>query len=329
MKKLLRNIALLLAPIMLYYFIFLTFEPNNYFGLRSTTPSGAVFGAVQEYRTNPTSAIILGDSRLAHIDMSLVRSEWGDDISNLAFMGASLQEELDMLDWMLEENPAINTVVLELSFYLLNAGYNSNRMESIRESMFNPFLYLTNFSYNLEALQNAYLWGTSLWLQATGQPYTPFVMGGGDTETMDPADYVWVDYTLPHSGETVSLRETVATHLDNIQPYLQSWSLNETQLTRLLTTIDECTAAGIRVVIVLPPIHPALREYALQPYGIEQAMLPVIAALQASPAEVYDYEFTAVPVYTEDMYYDTLHLDYNRGLPVFTQELFAALAAGS
>ncbi len=311
MAKIIRNIALLLVPVALYYCIFLAFEPNNYFGLRSTTPSGAVFGAIRAYEKNPTDAIIIGDSRLAHLDMEAVDEISGKDFSNLAFSGASLKESLDELDWILARYPDIDTVVFGLSFYTLNAKYAQDRFHSIEMGLANPAAYMTNLGYNVESLFN-------LTVALKDEP-----LWGGEAETQDPSTYEYVDYTDPVTGETVRLRDKIVDYMSYIDNYAANWAPNDEQFDRLLEKIGECAAKGVDFTVVFTPVHGAMVQYEMARYGIDEAMLPYIARLQESPADVYDYELTGRLDFADDMFYDGFHLDYERGLPAFEREFFA------
>ncbi len=317
MKKLLRNTALLMLPILCYYIIFLAFEPNNYFGLRQVTPTGAVFGSLRAYEKNPTEGILLGDSRLANIeDMGVLSDVTGREYTNLAFGGASLQESLDELDYLLHRYPEIEDVVFELSFYTLNEGHDANRFDFIELALYNPFVYMTNLSYNLEAMQNFVFWMQGIPLY------------GGAQETRDPETDVMQSWQAPN-GETVTIREDVRAHLENVIESTQGWQVDKSdsgELKRLLDTIERCEQEGIRFVVVLPPVHDAAFSHVIEENGIEQEMHSVIQALQESGAVVLDYEITNRPNYTEQHWYDSLHLDHVHGLPQWTQELAEDLA---
>ncbi len=314
MKKIIRNIALLMAPIALYYCIFLAFEPNNYFGLRSVTPSGAVFGAIRSYEKNPTRAVILGDSRLAHLNMDTVDETTGRDFSNLAFSGASLKESLDELEWLLAHYPDIDEVVFGFSFHTLNARNAADRFHSIETGLYNPFAYLTNLGYNLESLFNL-----TVWLRGE-------TLFGGEGETQDPATYQYVPFTDPATGETVQLRDKIVAHIGYVDPAMRQWAPNDEQFDRLLAFIDRFEREGKRFIVVFPPMDDAFLEHVMKAYDIDDKMPPYIERLRASGAEVYDYELTGRPDFAEDMFYDGFHLDYRRGLPAWTKLFFGAIA---
>ncbi|MDL2325019.1 hypothetical protein LJC61_07750 [Ruminococcaceae bacterium OttesenSCG-928-A16] len=313
MKKLLRNIALLLLPILLYYGIFIMFEPNNYFGLHKAAAGTDIMAALRNYEDAPTDALILGDSRLAKFDMQLVGSIANREYANLAYGGASLNEQLDILDWAREQNPQLKQVVFMLSFYNLNQAYAHNRM--VIDALNNPFVYLTNLGYNINML-------TELAYTITGVPT------GGDGETMNPTDYTYVDFTVPATGQTVTIRQKIASHLGDINERCQNWALNTGELQRLLQTIDDCQQQGIEFIIVMPPAHPDTFLYVVNPYGINGPMQTVLAQLKQSPALLLNYEFEPLHPLRDDQFYDCFHLDMKRGLPQWTEELFTDIQNG-
>ena len=102
MKNILKKLALLAIPVLLWLAFFITFEPNNYFGLKASATSSQPVARVRAYQQDPGTNLILGDSRLAHFDMGLVDSLSGQSWQNLAFGGASLKETLDLADYLLD-----------------------------------------------------------------------------------------------------------------------------------------------------------------------------------------------------------------------------------
>lgn len=310
MKKILRNIVLLLLPIVLYYTVFIIFEPNNYFGLWQKASGTDIMASLRAYQSAPQDHIILGDSRTAQLDAEIQRSISGVSYANLSYGGASLEEQLDLLDWARQTNPNLQTVVFSLSFYTLNKGYTHNR--NVIMAVNNPLVYLTNLGYNINMF-------TNLLDYVTGREI------GAAAETMPIEDFTYVEYTIPITGEVVQMRKKVAEHMVNLTAKAANWQLNEEGLTRLLQSIDECTARGIEFILVLPPAHPDVIEHLVRPYGIEAPMLDVLERLHASPALVLDYELTNRPDLRDDQFFDGFHLDTVRGIPAFTQLLFTAI----
>ena len=99
MKKILRNIALLLLPILLYYIVFIAFEPNNYFGIRQEPLGGTdIIARMRIFQREPENALVVGDSRVAKLNMDVFEQTLGKPYFNLTYGGSSLTESLDILE---------------------------------------------------------------------------------------------------------------------------------------------------------------------------------------------------------------------------------------
>ena len=105
MRNILKKLALLLVPVAAYFAVFIAFEPNNYFGLHKVTDSESSISRLKTFQREKGSRVIIGDSRLAHFDLDLAGQASGKTWQSLAFGGASLKENNDLLEWVLKENP--------------------------------------------------------------------------------------------------------------------------------------------------------------------------------------------------------------------------------
>ena len=158
MKKIIAVLALLCAPILVYFGVFLYFEPYDYFGLKGgAVQEDSYITRVRSYLNSPQDAILLGDSRMAHFDMAEVERLTGRPWANLAFGGASMAESIDLFYLAAEENPGLDTCYFEVSFYTLRTGDERNRMEHIRTLVENPLAYLFNFDCNADMLNELLL----------------------------------------------------------------------------------------------------------------------------------------------------------------------------
>ena len=106
MKNILKKLALLCIPVVVWFVFFAAFEPNNYFGVKASATSSQPVARVRAYQQEPGTNLILGDSRLAHFDMARVEQVSGKAWQNLAFGGASLKETLDLADYVLDSGIA-------------------------------------------------------------------------------------------------------------------------------------------------------------------------------------------------------------------------------
>lgn len=310
MKHILKRLALVLLPVYVWLAFFVAFEPNNYFGLKAAAGSSQPVARVRAYQKQPGRNLILGDSRLAHLDEALIAEVCGEEWQNLAFGGASLRETLDLAQYILDSGAPVDRMVLGVSFYVLNAGYDTDRFAALEETLKNPLAYCLNLEYNVNALT-----GFQNWLLHT--PDT------AETGEWGPQDYFDAD------GAPIPVHRILYDYIDLISPRCKDWTLNEQQLERIAHLAGQCRARGIRLALVLPPMAGIVREQVGVPFGIEAEMeSAVLPQLRAWAAEygfaLLDYEWGGSCITDDDIqFYDGFHLDEAHGLPQWTRQLFA------
>lgn len=327
MKNICKKLALLAVPVLLYLAFFIAFEPNNYFGLKSAAGSTQPVARVKAYRADPGTHLILGDSRLAHFDLALANEASGKQWQNLAFGGASLRETIDLANYILDSGNPTEEILLGLSFYTLNAGYDTDRMSALEDTLNNPLAYIFNLEYNVNALT-----GFSNWLvwakgRLTGTVTTTWAEAQVEHETGDwgPADYLGDD------GEALTLHYKLAVYPATIAPKCAGWAVNEEMLDALEALAARCAAEGVTLTIVLPPMADNVLTEVCDVYGITAGMQPVLERLSGWQAAygtaVLDYEWADRPAFDDDkQFFDGFHLDTTYGLPQWTGQLFGALA---
>ena len=312
MKHILKNLALLAIPVLVWLAVFIAFEPNNYFGLKSSAGSSQPVARVRAYQQDPGTNLILGDSRLAHFDMELVDEVSGQTWQNLSFGGASLKETLDLADYVLASGHPVDRLLVGLSFYTLNEGYNTDRFAQLEETLENPLAYCLNLEYNVNAL-------TVLMDTLRGTP-----------DTIESGDWVESDY-LAEDGTLLPLHRKLYDYPATITPKCRDWSLNTEQLDRLHQLGETCADRGVALIVVLPPMADNVRTQVCDEFGISDAMenevLPTLRAWSAEGAfTLLDYEWGANCITDDDtQFYDGFHLDERYGLPDWTVELFTDL----
>lgn len=312
MKSILRRLALLLAPVYVWLALFIAFEPNNYFGLKSAATSSQPVARVRAYQQEPGQNLILGDSRFAHFDMALVEELSGRAWQNLAFGGASLKETLDLADYVLDSGNGVQSLLVEVSFYTLNTHYNTDRFAALEDTLSNPLAYCLNLEYNVNAL-------TVMMDTIKGTP-----------DTIESGDWVAADY-FDADGSPIPLHQRLYEYPVLITPKCENWALNAEQFARLETLAARCQAEAVQLAVVLPPMADNVRTEVCQPYGIEDAMRGEVLPQLRAWSEQYgfvllDYEWGGSCITDDDtQFFDGFHLDEKYGLPDWTQQLFADL----
>lgn len=316
MKSICKKLALLAVPVVVWFAFFVAFEPNNYFGLKASSSSSQPVARVRAYQQSPGRNLILGDSRLAHFDMDLVEEASGESWQNLAFGGASLKETLDLADYVLDSGNTVDTLLVELSFYTLNANYNTDRFAALEQTLQNPLAYCFNLEYNVNAL-------TVAMDTLKGTP-----------DTIESGDWVESDY-LADDGTVLPLHRKLYDYPATITPRCENWTLNAGQLARLHTLADRCAAEGVRLIVVLPPMAEIVRTEVCDVYGITAAMQDVVLPQLRSWADsgaftLLDYEWGGSCITDDDtQFYDGFHLDEKYGLPDWTRQLFGDILAST
>lgn len=311
MKFILKKAALLLVPVLLWFAFFVAFEPNNYFGLKRAASSTQPVARVRAYQQAPADRLILGDSRLAHFDMDLVAELSGQSWQNLAFGGASLKETLDLANFILDSGNQVDEILLELSFYTLNANYNTDRFAALEETLANPLAYCFNLEYNVNALT----------------VFTDTLRGTPDT--VESGDWAAADY-LAEDGSTLPLHRKLYDYPAVITPKCQNWALSG-DFAGVEALAARCQAAGVRLAVVLPPMADNVLTEVCDVYGITGAMqADVLPTLRTWAAQydftLLDYEWTNRPDLDDDtQFFDGFHLDEKYGLPGWTATLFTDL----
>lgn len=313
MKNILKKMALLAIPVVLWFAFFLAFEPNNYFGLKASATSSQPVARVRAYQQAPGENLILGDSRLAHFDMALVDDLTGQTWQNLAFGGASLKETLDLADYVLDSGNPVDTMLVEVSFYTLNAGYNTDRFAALEKTLNNPLAYCFNLEYNVNAL-------TVAMDTLRGTP-----------DTIESGDWVESDY-LADDGTILPLHRKLYDYTTTITPRCKSWALNTDQFERLRALAERCQAEGVRLAVVLPPMAGNVRTEVCDEFGITDVMQDTVLPALGEWAGEYgftllDYEWGGSVITDDDtQFFDGFHLDEKYGLPEWTEELFNDIA---
>ena len=314
MLHILKRLALLLTPVYLWLAFFVAFEPNNYFGLKADTDSSQPVARVRAYQQEPGSRLIIGDSRLAHFDMDLVAEVSGQEWQNLAFGGASLRESLDLADFVLDSGNEVEEILFELSFYTVNANYDTDRFSALEETLNNPLAYCLNLEYNVNAL--------TMFLNTVNN--TPDTIESGD---WGPADY------FDEEGNAIPVHWKLYQYPSLIDSKCSSWSVNEEELLRLGDLARRCSDEGVKLTIVLPPMAEIVRTEVCEKYAIDEKMQEDVLPLLQEWSGQYgctalDYEWGGSCITDDDtQFFDGFHLDEKYGLPDWTRQLFTEMGA--
>ena len=300
-SRMLKKLLLFTAPFIILFAIFFCFEPYDYFAL-SKKP---------QYQTEPLSAmrlvmmkkpgrVILGDSRMANLDVDYIHELSGIEYAKLAWGGAQIGESIDMF-WFAAEHCDLEQVIFGINFYTSKGTQtgSENRYDAIGRSMpyaKNIFKFATNIHYWLKTLAD-------IKHLLTNPVYN--AMGKQDKIEIpeDPARLSIIPD--PEMGEKWRLNMEV--YADTIQEGMVEYDFQPQTYAALQEVIDYCDDNDIDLIFVLPPVHEVIYERVIEVNGMQDDLREIKEFL-IQRATVYDFEvrtwFTSDP----DTFYDGFHL---------------------
>ncbi len=305
MLKLIKKLAIIALPIIIYFGIFIYFEPYNYFGFKNNEyVDDSAIVRVRQYNQEPSDIVIFGDSRMAHFDIKLVESYTGEDVKMLSFGGASLNESMDLLEYAMDTNPNLKTIYFGISFYTLNENYYKDRMSQIKTIATNPFAYMLNFNYNIEMLNEIKF----------------FIKGEKNVAEKDEGHWKESDYYY-EDGSPRKYRKNLEEFAGKIFDVCKNYYFDELDVERYVELMKECEKRGIKTYTVMPPLDNSIKDLVVDELGLSNYIFKFIDSVDPYTT-VLNYEYNEKNIFTQDEFYDGLHLDVVKGLPKFTQILF-------
>ncbi len=298
MKKFISKFLLFTIPFLLFFVWFLAFEPYDYFGLRGGTnyANKQIYEMRRLLREEPTN-IILGDSRMAHLDDDLVYEYAGEEYLNLAFGGATMGEIIDLF-YFADEHTDLEKVYISISFFTINSTYSTDRVTETIPIVLDPLVYLSRFT-NYPATYNnmhaqidnlTYYIDKGYWYDETYQ--TPLSERG--------------DVTYNEFGQREDI--VLFSELHTQYPYpMYIFEPNEVYMDDLKELALYCDAQGIEITAVFPPVQQAYWDIVIEGMGYTEG-------LEAYKNELLQY-FSAIDMewqseYIKDdtKFFDPLHL---------------------
>ena len=272
--------SLFLIPIVIWYSVFVAFEPYNYFQLSKTDRNyteHVPLGRMRKTMNREYDCLLLGDSRTASIDEDLLYKITGDRYNNLAFGGASLQESIDLFWWAIDYQD-FSKVIMQISFYSVCTGYNSNRIKKLERTAENPILFLTNEEYHGEAFKQ--------------------IISIINNENANQSK----KYTVE---ERKNNKITYANEI--ILPVVKNYEINYELLEEVKRIADYCKQNNIDFYLFIPPVDETIWQYVIEPLALYDELDEYKTALSYY-ATIYDLEFENNANYVEEDFVDGFHL---------------------
>jgi hypothetical protein len=267
MRRYLTNVWLFSIPFLVYVILVVVVDPFNYFSKSDIISNETKFNNAFrlnnrlwnciEFKRNPKTNIVLGDSRSVNINPTNIKALTGNDYFNFSFYGGNLLEEIESF-WYANEHIELKNVYWGINFNCWNDLERNNRIEDIKVLIKRPHRYI--FS------------------RITAQSMIRILY----------AVLLEKGYKV---GTPAMTKEQFWKHqLDGtIKRYYSKYKYPEYLRQRLLEVVTYCKAKQINIVFYIPPTHIDLQnkinEYGLMEYN--QRFIKDLAKLGI----VYDFDF--------------------------------------
>ena len=317
MKKIILKTILYCLPFLVLLGMFVAFEPYDYFGLRHGESEYLCkpLSSVRELLINQPENIVLGDSRMANLNMDLAEEFSGEPYTMLGFGGAQTGELIELF-WYATEHTDLKKVVFGINLYSSIDEQGPGRIPAIIEQAEDPAQFILHAGHWLGAINAAktkimnYVWSS------TGHP-----------ERMefpeDPTDYSRAQDIPQEMGE--KYRKNLEEYRDLIRAnFGRAPEVRQETVDKLREVVEYCNAHDIEIIFVYPPIHISIYEVYEELDILKEA--EKYKSYLRSVAPCLDMEFPNSFTENDDNFYDGYHLP-NTIKPYLVELVFTDLQA--
>ena len=286
MKKFIKKFIIVMLPLMLHIFIFVIFEPYNYYGLKDQFSGdwSKPLARVRTYMRNPSENIILGDSRMNHLDTDLIEEMAGKRYVNLSTGGQCLNLTYELFEWA-NAQKKVENLVLDVSFYQLREGTRNPSAENVFYIAEHPLEYPFALDYVKEAwreMRNVFV-------------------------KEDKKDVLYSKEVEEKLEQNKKYREDLVVYaVGSIYPVCQNYTIGDEQEDFLLNVIQETKKNNGDVKILIPCVQESIWEYVIEPLEIERYMNYYKKEL-SNYATIYDMEWKSDISLQQDIWADGFH----------------------
>lgn len=298
-KRLLKKILIFLLPFVMLFGVFFCFETYDYFGLQKN-PEYQIepLSAMRAIKTKRPTKIILGDSRMANLDVEYINELTGEEYTRLAYGGAQLGESIEMF-WLATKYCKLEKVVFGINFYTSKGTQIGNVDSQFQKAVpyaNNVFKFATNMNYWLKALAHI--------KQAITNPI--YIKMGLEDRVVKPENPP-KDIIIPNSTMGEKWRLNMEVYADSIQLGMQGYDFQDATYEALQEVIDYCNENNISLIFVFPPVHDVIYERCVEVNDMWDDLREIKQFLYER-ASVYDFEIRSDFTAAQDTFYDGFHL---------------------
>ncbi len=313
MKKFVTKFLVFCIPFYILVAWFLAFEEYDYFGIRGGSDYNAKpITQMRELLMDNSTNIILGDSRMAHLDEDLIYELSGEHYTNLAFGGAAMNEIISMFYWA-DEHTDLEKVYICISFYTINGNYiTADRVLAANDLVENPINYISDYTTYTATFNNTIEYIKSIeYYFENGEWPKP------DTYQPSLAER---EYTITEEGYRSDLFEFATLHANPPFPF-RTFNASESFMDSLIEIAQYCEEKGIEIIAVFPPTEQTYWDVCINEKGYAEDVLAYKQELLKYFTAI-DMEWESDFIKNHEYFYDPLHLYKEYYDEEFTKVLF-------
>ncbi|NPD46737.1 hypothetical protein [Lentimicrobium sp. S6] len=180
-----------------------------------------------EFKNNPQKSLLLGDSRAAAFNTSLIYGNESNGYYNFGYGGGSLQEVFETIDFA-EDQIEIENLYLCIPFNLFDASNSKERISKGVKTLKSPMSYYLNFNITKASI---------------------YVLV-----------YNIFDENLASENPNISKKQFWTKQLELADKAYQAYNYPLTYRKQLLDLKEDCEKEGIKLSIIIPPTHVDLQN---------------------------------------------------------------------
>ena len=292
MRKLYLKFIFVFMVFILYFFMFLAFDSNDFSRIRVNYLHNIGYVKVVSYNgdnvfsnspypllkyindidKNKEYSIILGDSKFTFLDIIRLSKISGDNYLNISYGGAALEESI-LEFWYTTNRLKLKKVIFELDFHALNNNWRMDRISKYFDMSYVDMLKAYYFDYynNRTMLEEVY----------------KAVRG--------------------RKGEEVtSKEELVKKGIEDKKEVLKTYTINEEGLEELKKISEYCKDNNIELIFFSPPLYSRMSELVEEKTDLAERLKEIKKELSKNTI-VYDMQDKTELSYMESDWLDSSH----------------------
>lgn len=314
-----------MLPLIIYVLLFVKYEPYNYFGLQEQAKKfTSPLGRMREFMRNPSENIVLGDSRMNHVDLDLSEQLTGERWATLATGGQTPKQTYALYEWA-KTKVNVQNVIMDVSFYQVRSGNTGSELGPTIYIAEHPLEYIVTRDYVMEAF--------SPWLitEAEGEARRAEKVrveaskAGSESEEMKDNEAVSMLFELVEEEmqeNKQKYREDLVEYaLYNIYPGCENYSIAPELLGCVIDIIKDVHANGGDVKVLAPVVQESIWEYVIIPLNIEPFMEEYKNEI-AKYTTLYDMEWQSELSEKQEIFADGFHFIDEETYQIYTRNLF-------